>query len=218
MEQNNETPEKDDAHILLFDEGGEWGYKDESSKFVLIAVSDIVNRGDFALIALKYPWNTRKGQRSKNPDNELKFSSSSDEIRRAVVDHISREDIAIHTVARKKDENDPDKAKRGSKKYLEIFEDVAKNVIEHTPAKRLYAYIDQTDNLRGDIGCEAIRKIAARYGKEVIECKKVVSAEHLLMQPHDFVAGSFVQFHEYNDPSYIYVLKDSIRTMKIFKK
>lgn len=100
-EQDVSGPENDDRSeicIALFDERGDFGLKEGSSKTFVIAVSVIRRPDDFIAIATRYPKNTRRFKRTKKVEDSLKFRTSVDSIRIAVVEDVSNSVVDVYAV------------------------------------------------------------------------------------------------------------------------
>lgn len=212
IKSNRERKKKKTSiiHTVTFDEKGDFGIKEESSKTLVIAASDIVKQEDFANIATKYPKNTRKYDKTKKTEDSLKFRTSSDEIRMSVTHEIANSKIDVYAITYTKDKS-KQIPKTGSYIYRGLFRKVINALMKNTEATDLKIIIDTTNELKKDEGCKIIRECAKKNKKRIIECKQVLTKDELLLQTHDFVVGGIGHFEEKNDNQYVEQIKGRIK-------
>jgi len=213
-EQDVSGPENDDRSeicIALFDERGDFGLKEGSSKTFVIAVSVIRRPDDFIAIATRYPKNTRRFKRTKKVEDSLKFRTSVDSIRIAVVEDVSNSVVDVYAVTYTKSK-DKDVDKKRAIYYRGLFKEIVDELMRAMNVACFMVIIDSTNELGKEVGCKIVRDCAKEHGKRIIECKQVRSKDELLLQTHDFVVGGLGSFEEDGEDVYFKKLSDRIKT------
>ena len=197
-----------ETHIVNADERGDFGYKETSSKTMVIAISVVPHSKDFHDIARRYPKNTKGG----GAEDVLRFRSSSDAVRAAVIEDIATSDVDIYAATYWKDmSKGPDRTKSGSRIYRGLFEDIINKMMSEIDAASLYFVIDISTYISRDAADRIVRESALKHGKIIMDCIQVGSETELLLQTHDFVVGGLGIMEETGDSSYVKKLKCHIR-------
>ncbi|MDR2846566.1 MAG: hypothetical protein LBV63_04720 [Candidatus Methanoplasma sp.] len=177
------------AKLVLVDESGDMGHTEGSSGIFVISatVTDCPVR--FRSIADDYKKNTRPG---RTTPNELKYYSSSDEVRLNVLKDIARSDPDIWTVVVHKCASELSKewCVYGRALYRKAIETLMDDVMKNTDGPMIVIF-DPHTALRGDFGTKTAEKKATCYGCDLIYARQDrTSHEEMALQVHDFVVGS----------------------------
>ena len=198
------------THVALFDERGDFGLKDKSSKTFVVSVSEIKDPKKFMEIALKYPKNTK----GYSDEDSLKFNTSNDEIREKVIKDIAESGATIHVRTYHKDKTmGPDEKIKASRIHKDMIREVSDEMMKCTEAKSFYVVIDNTSNLRGNAGCKVVHA-SARNKKDITDCKQLKARSELILQTHDFIVGGIGHYEENDDDIYVKQLKDNVKSWK----
>jgi len=195
-----------DTHIALFDERGDFGLSDESSKTFVVSASEIKDPDTFIAIALRHPKNTK----GYSDEDSLKFNTSNDKVRKDVVTEIAESGADIHTRTFHKDKA-TDKLD-GSRIHKDLLREVADDMMRSTEAQNLYVLIDSTTTLRGNAGCKVVRASADRKQKTIINCEQILGKTEPILQTHDFVVGGIGHNEENGDDTYVKQLNNNIKS------
>jgi len=197
--------------IVNVDERGDFGYKSESSRTMVIAFSVIPHHKDFHTIARRHPANTR----GSKTDGILKFHSSSDEVRKAVIDDIAKTDADIYAATYRKDmKKGPDDTLSGSQIYERLFEDMVDTVMSGVHSESILFIIDDSTYITRDVAYGIVRKYASGYDKKILDCVLANVKAELLLQTHDFIVGGLGVREEENDHTYVKKLGPRIKIWK----
>jgi len=197
--------------IVVVDERGDFGYKKESSKTVVIAFSVIPHHKDFHAVARKHPANTRGGK----TDGILKFHSSNDKVRAAVVDDIANTEASIYAVTYRKDmKKGPDDTRSGSEIYEWLFEDMVDTMMSGIGAESILFIIDNSTCISRDVAHGIVRKCASPCGKRILDCVIANVKSEILLRTHDFVIGGLGVREEENNHTYAKKFESQIKVWR----
>ncbi|MCL1905119.1 MAG: hypothetical protein FWG19_03230 [Methanomassiliicoccaceae archaeon] len=154
---------------------------------------------EFAEIATHYEWNTKH---PKCDDKELKFRSSSDAVRKAVLTEIASLDPEIYISTDERKGIDTGHPKR----YKDLFRKVAEYILNDTEEPDEEFFMDGSSFMKPKSGEDIVKTAVKIKG---IRYHHAESVNELIVQTQDFIAGAANASRKGND-AYIDIIKGSI--------
>jgi len=191
---------------IVGEDSGGWSVTKEKPMSLSIALSKTDSPNEFAEIATRYDWNTRG---PKYDDKELKFRSSSDEVRESVLNEISSLDPEIYIATDERKLLKFDTPRR----YKDLFKRVAEDMIKSSAEPVLEFNMDGSTFMKEATGERIVLGVAK--GKK-IRYLRMDSAEEAIIQTQDFVAGAANASRVGND-RFINIVRNSIKSWRIEK-
>ena len=190
----DEDPEiefKAPAEILvLIDESGDLGEELKSPKPITMTATINNDYSDLASIAKSYPKNTRPTSKKKD---ELKYNSSSDEVRRNVLMEYMGASPQIYSVILKKSnfgKMSPCQA------YIWMLEEALNDIMEDQNVRacrtRVDLIFDKHNCLSKPLAVKLTEQAAIKHGLDdaIFWVDTKPSQEYLPLQVHDFATGA----------------------------
>ena len=183
---------------VLIDESGDWGIKPDSSKTMTMTAVITDNPQALAEIPPNYEKNTRINpeKRGKYP-NELKYSTSNDEVRQGVIKEVMSTDPKIKAVVVDKSTA----PKRGSKAYQKtaeaLLDDVMKDPVVQGGVEVVF---DKNKDLSQNAAVLAVDSAAKIHGVKINASTTTKSSiETPELQATDFPTGAIGAKYNMND-------------------
>jgi len=173
--------------LIPVDEGGDMGFGPNSPDFLILSAAIVEDPEKWRAVAEHYPWNTF----GNHNDMELKYRSSSHEVRRAVLEEIADLEPDIRAVAVNKRRLPKDwEGVEGDKLYLKTVEALMDNVMADIGGKVTVIY-DPHASLGKTKGIKRAEDAAKGYGVELSAAIQDRRSEgELALQTNDFIPGA----------------------------
>jgi hypothetical protein len=172
-------------HVFI-DESGDMGFDAESTPYFVVAATVTGRVDDFRAVADHHEKNTNPYV-EPTPD-ELKYWSSSPDVRRAVLKEIAVLEPTIYAKVVHKGDR-PEQGRAGRALFRETIEAVMDDVMRETAGTIAVIY-DEHTSLDNGFDWDVAEKKARQYGRELVSAKQKISREEKGLQTHDFVAVS----------------------------
>jgi hypothetical protein len=176
--------------VVLIDEYGDMGTNRESKRWFALTAMVSDHPCELMEISQRYAPNTKGKLYGKS--NELKFITSSDEMRLSILMDIAKTKPSIFAVETDKWRIEPCSTwpKQGSKLYIRsaelLMDQIAKNV-----SGELHVMFDRNTALHPMDAVRICRQAGKKHGNRVICNDPAADSRYeLLMQTNDFITGS----------------------------
>jgi len=171
----------DNSVTIIGEESGGWSRKPNGPKSLTITMTKTKKPKDFGEISQNHPWNTR----GTHNNNELKWVSSSDEVRMAVLADADKLDPDIFIIT---DEGVKDIENK--ERYKSLFGEITEEVFKNTNEENIELVMDDSDLMKPMTGMEKVKDIAERHPNKNIRYKQVDSEKYPVIQTQDMIAGA----------------------------
>lgn len=203
--------------MIFIDESGELGFKGGSSATFVMAATITDRPEEFRRLSLNY---------QPPSGRELKFKSSTNRVRREILNDVSVLGPEIRAIVVCKTNLPDDWKVKGEKLYIKTTSTLMDDIMKNTPGC-VGVVFDHHTALHEDIGCKIAKDTAEKYGRNLISCEQNMSSkDDAALQTHDFVAsaigykynsGKARFFDQLGNPSVIHVKEsDEISHMPMF--
>ena len=193
---------------VIGEASGNYSYKPRGPKSVTLALSETDRADEFIEISKKYPWNTR----GTHDHKELKWVSSSDEIRKAVLKDINDLSPDIFVATDERNDVGLDMCDR----HQALLRVATEELLNKTNAGHLDFVMDQSPFIKEGRGRTIVKEIIGNRDI-TYSYKHVVSEKSNLVQTQDFVAGAANKYEVSGDRQFIGNVEKKIISWKRVK-
>jgi len=211
--KNRSVKDKDYPKVptIIGEDSGGWSRTKEKPMSVSIALTKTSLPNEFAEIATRYDWNTRNPKDGRAPiydDKELKFRSSSDDVRKSVLNEIASMNPDIHISS----DDRPNINTGHTKRYKRLFRFALEDALPGEGDLATEFIMDESTFMTQNAGKTAVKEVAGSS----VEYHSANSEKDVIVQTQDFVAGAANASRKGNN-EYIDIVREFVRSWRIEK-